>query len=304
MVREEFALDELDLVRMFEECSNAGRWGVDDELGTLNYITDEKRRSAAQLVREGRVIAIGQPLSRLASATNVRPATHIMLLEQNPPLSAIDYVGVAAHGFAVTHLDAVAHVFWEGKAYNKRRSEDVLSQAGLSFGSIHAQRQGIFTRGVLLDVAAARGAPWLEPDEFVTEADLEQAELAQGTSVASGDALIVHTGLEARVAAHGPEDPSRRAGLDGGAVRWLHQREVAVYSGDCVERIPYPSKRVPLPLHQIGLVSMGLCLLDCPTLTELVALTRVLGRADFLLTCAPIDVPGGTGVPVNPLCVF
>jgi kynurenine formamidase len=297
-------MDDAELVNLLKICNNAGRWGPEDERGTLNYLTDQKRTEAAALVTTGRVVAIGRPLSTVPSATNSRPATHFMLLELNPPLSALDYVGVAPHGFAVTHLDAVGHVFWEGNAYNNRRVDDILSPSGLAFGSIHAQREGIFTRGVLLDVAGAGGRRWLGPTEFVTASLLEAAEEAQGTRVGSGDAVFVHVGLEAREAEEGPEDPSQRAGLDGSAVRWLHEREVAVYSGDCIERIPYPSERLPLPLHQIGLVAMGLCLLDNPLLAELVHVCRELSRWEFLVTCAPVDIAGGTGVPVNPLCVF
>lgn len=293
-----------ELVGLFSECSNRGRWGVDDELGTLNYITAEKRVVAAGQVRSGTVVALGQPISTRQSRDNPRPASHLMLLEQDPPVSALDYVGVAPHGFAVTHLDAVAHVFFEGNAYNGRRAGEILSPDGLSFGSIQAQREGIFTRGVLLDVAGARGKSWLTPEEFVTSDDLDAAEAAQGVRVGSGDALFVRIGLDARTAVEGSEDPSERAGLDGTAVRWLHQREVAVYSGDCVEKVPFPSKRVPLPLHQVGLVSMGLCMLDCPMLEELLATCRRLERWEFLLTCAPVNLPKGTGVPVNPLCIF
>jgi kynurenine formamidase len=297
-------MNDEDLLSLFSECSNEGRWGPDDELGTLNYVTAEKRIAAAGLVRSGTVVALGQPISTTPSANNPRPATHLMLLEQEPPLSALDHLGVAPHGFAVTHLDAVAHVFFEGKAYNGRRVDNILSPGGLSFGSVQAQREGIFTRGVLLDVAGARNKDWLSPEEFVSSGDLDAAEAAQGTSVGTGDALFVRVGLDARTAADGPEDPSERAGLDASAVRWLHQREVAVYSGDCVEKVPFPSMRVPLPLHQIGLVSMGLCLLDCPMLEELLATCRRLGRWEFLLTCAPVNFPKGTGAPVNPLCVF
>jgi len=101
-----------------------------------------------------------------------------------------------------------------------------------------------------------------------------------------------------------PDGPAARAGLDAYCLPWLHEREVAVYSGDCVERIPYPSKAVPLPLHQIGLVAMGLVLLDCPRLAELVAACEETGRREFMLTVAPLRLRGATGSPANPLCLF
>jgi kynurenine formamidase len=297
-------VNDSELIDLFEQCSNRGRWGDDDELGTLNHITDEKRRAAAALVRTGRALSIGRDLSTVQSSNNPRPVVHMMTYEQHSPLSALDFFGVATHGFAVTHLDAISHVYWEDNVYNGRRAGDVALPSGMAYGSIHAQRQGIFTRGVLLDVAAARGVPWLEPTEFVTVSDLEAAEKLAGVRVETGDAVFVRVGLEAREGEQGPEDLSQRAGLDAEVLPWLHEREVAVYSGDCVERIPYPSTRVPLPLHQIGLVAMGLVLLDCPHMEDLASTCAELDTNEFLLTVAPLRLPGGTGSPVNPICLF
>jgi kynurenine formamidase len=293
-----------ELTELFERCSNRGRWGADDELGTLNYITDEKRRAAAALVRTGRALSIGRDMSTVADRVNTDPVRHRMLYDQDPPVSALDSIELSTHGFALTHLDAITHVFWQGNAYNGKRAADVLSAKGLRSGSVYAQRNGIFTRGVLLDVAAARGVPYLLPGDTVTADDLTAAEQVSGVRVDSGDAVFVHIGLERREADQGTEDPGTRAGLDADCLPWLHQREVAVYSGDCVERIPYPSKAVPLPLHQIGLVAMGLVLLDCPRLTDLVAACSDTGRNEFLLTVAPLRLPAATGSPANPLCVF
>jgi len=293
-----------EIVTLFDRCSNAGKWGTDDELGTLNYITDAKRRAAAALVKHGRAVSIGRDLSTTADRLNPDPLRHRMLFDATPPLSALDSFEMAPHGFAVTHLDAITHVFWEGNAYNGRSSAELLAPDGLRFGSVHAQRDGIITRGILLDVTAVRGVPFLTPGEAVTAEDLTAAERLAGTDVTSGDAVFVHVGLERREAEQGTEDPSVRAGLDPSCLPWLHEREVAVYSGDCVEQIPFPSKVVPLPLHQIGLVAMGLVLLDCPRLAELVEVCAELGTAQFLLTAAPLRIPGGTGSPVNPLCLF
>src|SRR5207253_1788644 len=98
-----------------------------------------------------------------------------------------------------------------------------------SFGSIYAQREGVFTRGVLLDIAAARGVPWLETDQFVTVTDFEQAEARQHVRVSSGDALLVRVGLKALEAAHGEQDISPSAGLNAECVEWMHHREVALF---------------------------------------------------------------------------
>lgn len=297
--------DAAQLRALFARCSNWGRWGADDELGTLNYITPEVRRRAAALVTEGRTVSLAQELSKHETPANPRPIVHFMAYEDHAPRAAIDFIGMVPHGLSLTHLDAVGHCFFDGHLYNGRPAASVVSKsAGLLFGSILAQREGIVTRGVLLDVAAARGVPWLAAGEYVTAEDLERAEQRTGGTVETGDAVCVHVGLEAREAAEGPEDRSLRAGLDAGAVAWLHDREVALYTGDCIERLPYPSDVMPVPLHQIGLVAMGLVLLDSPRLAPLVAACGELGRATFLLTVAPLPVPGGTGSPVNPVAVF
>jgi kynurenine formamidase len=297
-------IPEDEVVALFTECSNRGRWGDDDELGTLNYITPAKRVQAAGLVRTGRFVSLGRDIDTVQSAVNPQPAIHQMLFYNRHSLTCVDSIALGIHGNATTHLDALGHIFWGECLYNGRQQADVVTPGGLLYANIMAQKEGIFTRGVLLDVAAARGVAWLTPEQSVTPQDLEAAEAASGMRVEPGDAVVVHIGLEARERVEGPENPSVRAGLDAGAVRWLHQRQVAVFTGDCFERIPQPYRRVPLPLHQVGLVAMGLVLLDNPTLVELVRVCNRLGRAEFLLTAAPLRIPNGTGSPVNPIAGF
>jgi kynurenine formamidase len=227
-----------------------------------------------------------------------------MAYEQHHPISALDFIGIYPHGFAVTHLDAITHVYWEDRVYNGRNSADVCKADGLQFGSIFEQRNGIFTRGVLLDVAAARDADWLPPSHVLMPEDLEAAERHGNVHVESGDAVFVRVGVEAREAVEGPESLLERAGLGPECVRWLHEREAAVYSGDCVDKIPYPSQRVPLPLHQIGLVAMGLVLLDITDMEKLSEACRRHNRHEFLLSVAPLALPKATGSPVNPIVAF
>ena len=289
---------------IFDRCSNRNRWGDHDELGTLNFVSTAKRRGAAALVHEGVTVSIARPISTVASSVNRSPALHLMLSNGYRPWVALDYLGVAPHGFAVTHLDALSHVCFEGILYNGRAAADVLTPGGLTRGDVAAMREGIFTRGVLLDVAAAKGVDWLTPGEFVEARDLERAEELAGVVVDRGDVVILHVGLERREEVEGPEDPDYRAGVAPDVVEWLFEREVAVYSGDCMERLPCESERFPLPLHQIGLVSMGLVMLDCPRLSPLVDACHERERFEFLFMVAPLWLPRGTGSPVNPLCVF
>jgi kynurenine formamidase len=297
-------LSDDELVSMFQRCSNAGRWGADDELGTLNYITPAKRIAAAALVRTGELVSVGRDLSTTQTKTNPQPVEHIMMFNAPGSPSCGDYFTIAPHGMVVTHMDALCHFSWEDNLYNGRSAREAITAGGATWGSIHAQRHGIFTRGVLLDVAAARGVRWYVPDEFVTVADLEAAEARQNLRVGSGDAIFVRTGMEVMEAEEGEQDIYPRAGLHAQCVEWMHEREVSVYGGDCIEKLPYPSERFTSALHMIALASMGMPILDWPSLTELAETCERLGRWDYLLTTAPLRLPGGTASPINPLCLF
>jgi len=215
-----------------------------------------------------------------------------------------DYFAMAPHGMAITHLDALAHFSFNDTLYNGRKRSATMTAGGARWGSIFAMRQGIFTRGVLLDVAAARGVPWYESDEYVTVADLEAAEKRQNVRVSSGDVLLVRSGMESMEQERGLQDTYPRAGFHAECAEWMHEREVALYGGDCIEKLPYPSERFPSAMHMIALASMGLPILDWPALTALTETCDREKRWDFLLTAAPMRLPGATSAPVNPLCLF
>jgi len=296
---------EAELDALFDEVNNAGRWGADDELGTLNYITRAKRVAAAGLVREGIALSIARNLDTIQSPNNPQPVRHTLCYQSHYPIGCLDAVVIDTHGFAITHLDAISHVYRDQDVYNGRLAAEVALPTGLTFGDILAQKDGMFTRGVLLDVAAVRGVEWLEPDEGIFAADLLAAEERQGIRVESGDCIFVYTGLQKREAVQGPENLGQRVGIMPDAIRWMHEREIAVYSGDCVDAFPNPyGARYAIYFHAIALAAMGLILLDIPALEPLVELCGELGRTEFLLTMAPLRLKGGTGCPVNPIALF
>ena len=297
-------VDHEALAASWAQCNNWGRWGEDDELGTLNFITPEKRVAAASLVETGQSISLTRLLDTEPSHVNVHPMDYYMVTS-GQPFALNDYVGIQSHGFVFTHLDALAHVSFEGLIYNGRRRSEVATLKGVTFGSILAQQAGIFTRGVLLDIAAVRGVDWLEPHDGVTVEDLERAEEREGVHVGSGDALFVRVGLAVHEASLGrPLAIPPRSGLMPETLPWLHEREVAVFGGDCVERVPYGSDEMPMPLHQIGIAGMGLTLLDWPEVEGLAEACREHERYEFLLTVAGLPIPGGTGSVVNPIATF
>jgi kynurenine formamidase len=297
-------MTETEALALLTTCSNVGRWGPDDERGTLNYVTPDVVLAAVRTVTEGRIVSLGHALDPVASPKNPEPFVHRMHTTDADAIGALDTIGVTPHGFAVTHLDAIAHVFFEGWAYNGRKAADVVTPTGMTFGSIAAMGNGFMTRGILLDVARARGVPYLDPDDGVTVDDLERAEALDGATVRRGDAVFVRVGLEVREAREGPEDPSVRCGITPECIPWFHERQIAVYSGDCVEQMPSGFDRLLLPLHQVACVVMGLVMLDNTAVEGLAELAAAVGRSTFLVVCAPLRIPGGTGSPVNPLAIF
>ncbi len=308
-------IDAPALERVFEQVKNWGRWGPADERGALNYVTDAKRSAAAALVRDGGAVSCARELPVEPSPENPSPAHHHMLRAGDaaaiPGLDGLettmDYIGIAFHGMATSHIDALCHVLVGGRMYNGFPAGDVKSTGALRC-SIMAAREGIVSRGVLLDVPRARGARWLEPGERVRRTELEDAERAHGVRVEEGDVLLVATGRDARRAALGPWDPVGvgLAGLHPDCIPWLHERRIAVLGSDGVSD-PLPGAGIPgwpIPVHQCCLVAMGVHLLDNLALGELARACAERGRWSFLLAVAPLRVEGGTGSPVNPIAVF
>ena len=198
-----------DLARMAVELRNWGRWGDEDERGALNLITDAKRAQAAALVQEGLSVSCARPLPVTPSMENMSPVQHHMISggdqvsEESRFAFASDYIGIAPHGMATTHLDALCHIFYEGKIYNGYSKDEVRTD-GAQKNSIMAGADGIVSRGVLLDIPPVRDANWLEPMQNITVAELEAAETRQGVRVESGDILLVATGRDPRKESRGP----------------------------------------------------------------------------------------------------
>ena len=287
---------------LFAACSNAGRWGPDDELGTLNLITPDTRRRAARLVVEGLSVSMAADLSVQHTPMTDSLRTHTAFTDPAASFAVADEITLQIHGWS-THLDALGHIYNGGVGYGGRRRSEIFGDHGLAANAT-ALKDGVFTRGLLLDLASSGGVSWLPPDHVITRHELERAEEAVGVRVEAGDALFVHAGLAPRLAGDPTTDHGRRAGVGVDAVLWLHERDVAVFGGDCVDLLPGPDPDLPLPLHQLGIGAMGLTLLDWPRLDDLLALCRRLQRHDFLLTVAPLPIVGGTGSPVNPIATF
>jgi kynurenine formamidase len=291
-----------DAQQLFEYCSNTGRWGVEDERGTLNFIDAPVVLRALATVTAGEVVALGRLTAPRARASDDGTLDFLQLQVFRGPTGrdALDRQTLAPHGFELTHLDAVGHTSYGGFAYNGRLMDDVVRAEGLSSCGVEAAASGIVTRAVLLDVARSRGRARLDPDEGISAEDLADAERAAGLAVLRGDAVLVRAGTGGA----GPTRDGRRAGLLASAVRWLHDHEIALYGGDCIERLPGEDVDLPMVLHQIGHAAMGLAILDNPDIASAREACDRHGRSAFLLIVAPLPLKGGTGSLVNPLGIF
>jgi kynurenine formamidase len=307
-------LDPAWFASTYEQVKNWGRWGPDDQLGALNLITPERRAAATALVRDGRAISLAFDLETAPGPDNPWPAQHHMLnagdarhYEDLPGFEQTTcYLGVACHGMAVSHIDALCHIFVDGLMWNGRPADEVLSTGAVRNG-IGAVAAGICGRGVLLDVPRQHGVDWLDPSTRITPADLEECEAAAGVAVGPGDILVISTGRARRRHAEGAGIIMEGfPGLHPTCLPWLRERDVAALGSDGISDVlgapgitPWP-----MPIHQIGISAIGLHLLDNLDLTTLADTCAEVGRWAFLLTIAPLRIPKGTGCAVNPIAVF
>jgi len=305
----------------FDELSNWNRWGDDDRLGTLNHLTPEKRVSAAQLVREGISVSCSwdiktgrQPGSTvenqrymLSTGLGLQEEGRRGLMGEGRAGGAQEFIGMVFHGLDVTHLDSLAHLFWDGKMYGGQPASLVSDRQGALKHDVLAVKDGVTTRGVLLDIAKLRGVDVLDPSDHVYPEDLEAAEEAAGVRLEAGDVLLLRTGESgARIAEGRAYNASKpRSGFQAACLPWLHERGIAMIGSD-VAQDPTPAgyKTVSMPIHMVGIVAMGLWLIDNCNLEDLAATCNRLNRWEFQFVLAPIRFQGVTGSPANPLAIF
>jgi kynurenine formamidase len=289
--------------RWMTEISNWGRWGKDDQRGTLNLITPEKRRQALRLVREGVSVSLAHLLDKEKFPDNPRPLGQQMTLDAGG--HALDLYTIWYHGSTITHLDALCHYSVDGKMYNGFSRQQV-TEAGCGVLGIQNQQDGFFTRGILVDLPRLKGVPYLEPGTPVYPEDLEAWEKYAGVKIGSGDALFLRTGRWVRRAKLGPWNvATSAAGYHASVMPWLKGRDVSLLGNDAVEDVqPSGVEGVARPIHQLAIVALGLPLIDVMDLEAVAEQAARRHRWEFLVTVAPVPVPGGTGFPVNPIATF
>jgi kynurenine formamidase len=291
--------DEFD--QMFNQVKNWGRWGPNDELGAANLITEATRKRAFSLAKQGIVVGLAHPPLEEAAPDNQNPFEHTV----NRGLTTDTYK-VSYHGYAHSHIDALCHFAYKGQTYNGYQASDVNTEKGCTRLSIEALKNGVVTRGILLDIPRLKGVPWLEPGTPVFVEDIEAWEKKAGVKVGPGDAIFLRTGRWARRAKQGPwAVGSNEAGYHASVAPWLKARGVAFLASDDAQDVtPSLVTGITLPVHTLAIAGLGIDILDNQDLEAVAETAAKLNRWEFLVTVGPVPVIGGTGFPVNALAIF
>ena len=266
------SLEEFEAI--FESVKNWGRWGDDDIRGTLNLLTPEHVKRAAGLVKSGRHVSMAIPINTTAGPDNPNPAIHHMT-----------------------------------QMHDSGRSVDTVMSKGAQMLDMDDYATGVVGRGVLYDVPRHRGVKRLEPGEAVARAELEENEEAQGVRVEEGDIFVFRTGHHRRRLELGAwdngYDGEGKAGLHVDTIPWMHERGVAVFMPDGDgETVPGTVDGLLYPIHPLQVTAMGMLVSDSLQLEDVARACEEEGRWEFLVTCSPLRIRGGTGSPFNQIAVL
>lgn len=300
-----------DFDALFTRVNNAGRWGAQDERGTLNLITPAVRRAASSEVRTGNTVSLAREMVHGEPEGGFGPITVEMLLASDSILGpsdgsvvwAVERTSLLYHGWTYTHIDALSHMpSYHGRGYNNAPSTHA-PPAGQTRNSVAAMRDGVITRGVLIDLPLLKGVPYVPPGGAITANDFNAWEERTGVRIRAGDVVLVRSGrwsLPARAA-----NVSRSAGIHPSTAAWLHARGVAALGDEAgTDTSPSAVAGINSPLHVLALIGMGMPLIENLDLEELARQATAQRRWTFLFVVAPLNVRGATGSAVNPIAIF
>ena len=315
-----------EIIDLGEKVKNWGRWGDDDEIGTINFITNEVVKEATKCVKSGKRFSLAFPLQQQGGLQlgsmpgRVNPLRTMIQLNTpvigDPTLFCTSDDVVTMGLQAATHWDGLCHASWNGKIYGGRDAS-TITYDGASVCGIE-KITSLTSRGVLLDIASLYGLEELPGGHAISYEDCLNAEKKQGVEVRSGDILLLRTGMMAKakrgdVVGYGSGTQIENSpmpafpGVGLGAVEFFFDREIAAVATDTItfEVMPWDPKVVGaiLPIHCINLVMMGLTQGQNWDLEELSTDCQNDGKWDFLLEASPQPFVGGIGSPVNPIAI-
>ena len=296
-----------EVLAYLKEDRNWGRWGADDQVGAVNMVTPEKRVTAARSVKSGRAVCLSREFPKNPAPNNYTPALHYMKrVERGQECGySADFYGVYYHGFAATHLDALCHLWDENGMWNGRDPSETVTMEGADWGGVHHWKEGIITRGILLDVPKHRNQPYVTLDQPVHGWELEDIVKEQGVTMEPGDALVVYSGREKWDQDGNPiwgSEPDRLPGLHATCLKFIRESDCCMVVWDMMDMAPN-GYDIGWSVHG-SLFAYGIGLLDNALLQPLSEACAEEGRYDFMLTVNPLRVVGGTGSPVNPVAIM
>ena len=320
MQRKKLAFTVDDVRALARRFSNWGRWGAEDELGTVNFITPEKVASAAKLVRQGKILGLaidfGASGPQTGFAGRVNPLHYMLQDGGDVDSGAQDWIptlrytddAVVMTLQCATQWDALAHIFFDGKMYNDRGPK-MVDSLGAKKNSITVLRDRLATRGVLLDMPKWKGVPWLEPGEAIYPEDLDAAAEAEGVTIERGDAVLIRTGQMAQCRARGSwgtyAGTADAPGLSLTCAEWIYTKEIAAFATDTwgTEVLPNETPDVLQPLHCVSLVHTGCLFGEIFDLDGLAADCAADGVYEFFFVAPPLPITGAVGSPINPQAI-
>ncbi|WP_420022659.1 cyclase family protein [Cereibacter azotoformans] len=297
---------------------NWGRWGPEDQRGTVNHVTPEMVVAASRLVRTGQSFSLAMPFDQNGPQTGRRgrhnPVHYMIQSGTDAHSGCQDADGLRYADDAVlmptqcgTQWDALSHVFYDEHMYNGFDLRLVSSRGAERCGIEHVSDR-MAGRGVLLDVAGHLGVAALEDGFPIRAALLEAVAEAQGTVVGAGDFLLVRTGQLGRCLDSGDWGTfagGAAPGLAFDTLDWIQDRCLAAVCSDtfAIEVRPEATRTIRRPWHWVAIPNIGLSVGEIFVLDPLAEACRADGHFDFLFVAPPLPITGAVGSPVNPMAL-
>jgi kynurenine formamidase len=301
-----------------ERCDNWGRWGPDDEAGTLNFIAPEDIVAAAGLIKKGKVFSLALNFDNQGPQVglwgNRFNPIHTMLATGTDAVAGIqDENGIRYADDMVslplqcgTQWDALGHIFLDDKMWNGYDAVLVDSN-GAKKNGIEKVKDKMVGRGVLLDIARHVGIESLDEGMAITIEDLDGCAEAQGVEIRRGDFVLVRTGMmeQRQRDGWGGYAGGDAPGLAFETAEWIYQREIAAICCDtwgCEVR-PNETEDAQQPWHWVVIPKIGISMGEIFVMGELAEDCADDGVWEFFFCAPPLPVTGGVGSPLNPIAI-
>jgi len=302
---QELSIEKKEFDKIYAELDNTNKWGKEDYIGTLNYITEDKILSSLKIPERG--ISVSLSFNLTGDSTKLNSSKFDELSKFNYKPLAVDFKGYnwiideykfSYHGFTHSHMDGLSHLSNNGIYYNSHTKPENLGVENYS--------KGIISKGVLIDIPLLKNKEFIESGYKISINDILEFEKKFNLEIESGDILLIRTGRWKEKEINGDWDfPNKSVGLHYKVMTLLGERKISVLGSDGTnDSNPPLIKEEGSPVHKIALVAMGMPLLDNLNLEDLSKKCKELNQWEFLLLIQPLKFEGGTGSPINSIAIF